>query len=129
MSIESAKHLGGLVYDFKLPEFMIRVDVKEKLGGSNTAPDPHEYLEVALAGCTAITVQMYAQRKEIPLESVDVKIAITKEGKDGNEISRTVSFKGNLTPEQKNLLLSIADKCPIHRFLSSGANIKTKELP
>lgn len=125
--IESAKRLDDkLAYDFKLPEFMIRSDVKEKQGGTNSAPDPHEYLEVALAGCTAITVQMYANRKQIPLESVDVKIEITREGKEGNEITRKLNFKGNLTEEQKNMLMTIADKCPIHRFLVRGANIKTE---
>ncbi|MES2769626.1 MAG: OsmC family protein [Bdellovibrionota bacterium] len=128
MSVESAKHVGGLAYDIKLPEFLIRVDVKEKQGGANSAPDPHDYLEAALAGCTAITVQMYANRKGIPLESVDVKISITKEGKEGNEITREVKFKGNLTEEQKTMLLAIAEKCPIHHFLVRGANIRTTQM-
>lgn len=123
--IESSKRLEQLAYDFKLPEFMIRVDVKEDIGGTNTAPDPHEYLEVALAGCTAITVQMYANRKGIPLESVDVKIKIIKEGPDGNEIQRTVSFIGDLSEEQRKSLLAIAEKCPIHKFISKGAKIST----
>lgn len=129
MAIESAKRLDDkLAYDFKLPEFMIRVDVKEKQGGTNTAPDPHDYLEVALAGCTAITVQMYAHRKQIPLESVDVKIEITREGKEGNEISRKLNFKGDLTEEQKAMLLTIAEKCPIHHLLVRGVNIKTEMI-
>lgn len=125
MSIESSKHLEGLAYDIKLPEFLIRVDVKEKLGGANSAPDPHEYLEASLAGCTAITVQMYANRKGIPLESVDVKISIVKEGSDGNEIRRDIRFYGNLTEEQKASLFAIAEKCPIHRFLERGAKIES----
>lgn len=124
--IESSKRLNNtLAYDVKLPEFLIRVDVKESSGGTNTAPDPHEYLEAALAGCTAITVQMYANRKNIPLESVDVKITITKEGKEGNEIRREVKFLGNLTDEQKASLFAIAEKCPIHRFLERGAKIES----
>lgn len=124
--IESSKRLDDkLAYDFKLPEFMIRVDVKEEKGGTNTAPDPHDYLEVALAGCTAITVQMYANLKKIPLQSVDVKIKITKEGKDGNEIQREVKFIGELSDEQKKRLLAIAEKCPIHNFLERGAKITT----
>lgn len=128
MSVESTKYLGGLAYDVKLPEFLIRADVKEKQGGKNSAPDPHDYVEAALAACTAITVQMYAQRKEIPLDSVDVKISITREGREGNEISRSVSFKGNLTAEQKALLLTIAEKCPIHHLLVRGVNIKTEMM-
>lgn len=125
MSIESSQRIEGLAYDIKLPGFLIRADVKEELGGTNSAPDPHNYLEVALAGCTAITVQMYANRKGIPLESVDVKISITKEGKDGNEITRDIRFHGDLTEEQKASLFAIAEKCPVHRFLERGAKIKS----
>lgn len=124
--IESSKRLNGLAYDFKLPEFMIRVDVSQNKGGTNTAPDPHDYMEVSLAGCTAITIQMYADRKGIPLESVNVKIQIVKEGADGNEIKRELQFFGNLTEEQKKSLLAIAEKCPIHRFLEKGAKIVTQ---
>lgn len=125
--IESSLRLDEkLAYDFKLPEFMIRVDVPESKGGTNTAPDPHDYIEVALAGCTAITVQMYAQRKNIPLKNVDVKIKITKEGPEGNEISRELKFEGDLTREQKEALFAIAEKCPIHRFLERGAKIVSR---
>lgn len=125
--IESSQRLDDkLAYDFKLPEFMIRVDVPQSKGGTHTAPDPHDYLEVALAGCTAITIQMYANRKGIPLKSVDVKIKITKEGPEGNEISRELKFEGDLSQEQKNSLLAIAEKCPIHRFLEKGAKIVSR---
>lgn len=125
MPVVSSKRIEGLAYDIKLPEFLIRTDVKEEIGGTNTAPDPHDYLQIALAGCTAVTIQMYANRKGIPLESVDVKISITKEGKEGNEIRRDLHFYGNLTEEQKASLFAIAEKCPIHRFLERGAKIES----
>lgn len=125
MPVISSKRIDGLAYDIMLPEFTIRTDVKKEIGGANTAPDPHDYLQIALAGCTAITVQMYANRKGIPLESVDVKISITKEGKDGNEMRRDLRFYGNLTEEQKASLLAIAEKCPVHRFLERGAKIES----
>ena len=56
--------------------FSILSGVSEKLGGNDEGPDPHELLEAALAGCTIITIQMYANRKGMKLDSTDVKIKI-----------------------------------------------------
>lgn len=100
--------------------------VSAELGGKDEGPDPHELLQAALAGCTIITVQMYANRKQWPLESTDVKISILSENKEGTVISRDVSFKGNLTQEQRDQLLVIADKCPIHRLLTGSVKIQTQ---
>lgn len=124
VSVESTKITKGLALEINVPGFQLRSDVSEKLGGTNTAPNPHDYLETALAACTAITVQMYANRKGIPLVSSDVKIKITAEGAE-NRIAREIRFEGELTDEQRASLLAIADKCPIHKFLSKGALIET----
>ena len=126
MSVESTKLLDTYAFDIKAGNFTIKVDVPENLGGNDTAPDPHQYLEAALAGCTAITVQMYAKRKNIPLDYSDVSIKITSEG-SSNEILREIKFVGaDLNEEHKKSLLFIADKCPIHKLLSAGAKITTK---
>lgn len=102
--------------------------VSTALGGKDEGPDPHELLQAALAGCTIITVQMYANRKQWPLESTDVKINIVSENKEGTVISREISFKGNLTQEQRDQLLVIADKCPIHRLLTGTVQIQTQMI-
>jgi putative redox protein len=99
-------------------------DVSEKLGGKNQGPNPHVLLEASLAACTVITLMMYAKRKSIPLVNVDVSIQITSEG-EKNEISRTLDFVGALSKEDKAKLLEIADKCPVHKFLTKGATIAT----
>lgn len=126
MSIQSTKRSSTFAFEIKAGAFTIKTDVPEKLGGEDTAPDPHQYLEAALAGCTAITVQMYAKRKNIPLDYSDVSIKITSEG-SSNEILRVIKFVGaDLTEEHKKSLLFIADKCPIHKLLSAGAKITTK---
>jgi putative redox protein len=125
MSVESSKIIEGLAYEVTSHEFKVRVDVSEKLGGKNSAPNPHDYLEIALAGCTAITVQMYANRKGIPLQYSDVKITITAEGPK-NEILREIKFVGDLTEEQKQSLFRIAEKCPLHNLISAGAKIETR---
>ena len=127
MSVEKVSITEGYTFDITTGKFTVKVDVPETLGGKDQAPDPHRYLEVALAGCTAITVQMYAKRRNIPLEYTDVKIKILSEGAK-NEILREVHFVGDLTEEQKTTLLSIAEKCPIHKLLSAGALITTKVI-
>lgn len=106
--------------------FSIISGVPEKLGGRDEGPNPHELLEAALAACTIITVQMYADRKGIPLESTDVKVNTVSEGAEKSVISREISFRGNLTTEQKTRLAEIADKCPIHKLLQSSVTIETK---
>jgi len=101
-------------------------DLAEKLGGKDEGPDPHEILEAALAACTVITVQMYAQRKQWGLESTDVLVRIDSEGKEGNRITRDVKFVGDLTDDQRSRLLEIANKCPIHNFLTTKTEIETR---
>lgn len=128
MSVEYTKRNNKLSHEIKTGHFLVNVDVPEKKGGLDTAPDPHQYLEVALAGCTAITVQMYANHKGWPLENCDVKIEIIAEGAE-NIISREICLIGpDLTDEQKVRLVEIANKCPIHKFLEKGAKIETKQF-
>lgn len=122
MSVESTHLLNKLKFEVKTRDFLVNSDVTAQLGGDNSAPDPHQYMEVALASCTAITVMMYAKRKAIPLDDINVSIHITAEG-EANAISRSIQLMGNLTAEQKESLLVIAEKCPIHKFITRGAKI------
>lgn len=122
MSVESTSLVDGLAFEIKARGFALKADVPENLGGKNSAPGPHDYVEVSLAACTAITLQMYAKRKNIPLEYADVKVHITAEGAQ-NEMAREIKLVGNLTDEQKQTLLKIADKCPLHKFITAGATI------
>ena len=105
--------------------FSIISGVPVSLGGRDEGPNPHELLEASLAACSIITVQMYADRKGIPLESTDVQVKIVSEGAE-TIISREVSFRGNLSQEQKDLLSKIVEKCPIHKLLESKVSIQTK---
>jgi putative redox protein len=126
MPVDSTKRLGNLNFDMIVSGHKLRTDVSERLGGTNEGPEPHDYLEASLAACTAITVQMYANRHGIPLVSSDVKIKITKEG-SVNKINRTIEFQGELlTEHQRNSLFAIAEKCPLHNFLTRGAEIQSR---
>ena len=126
MSVEFTKRLEKLAYEISVSGHTLVSDVNEKLGGDDKGPSPHGLLESALAACTSITVQMYANRKGFPLKSVHVKVQITQEGLE-NQISREVNFEGELlTEEQRTSMLTIAQKCPIHLFLERGAKIQTR---
>jgi putative redox protein len=89
--------------------------------------NPHEILETALAACTAITLKMYAKRKNIPLDDVLVDVNTVSEGKD-SVLSRKVHLLGALSPEEKTRLMEIADKCPIHKLLMSNITIQTEQI-
>lgn len=124
MPVESSRRIENFAYEINVSGHTLIADVPSNLGGMNRGPDPHDYLQTALAACTALTMQMYAQRKGIPLESADVKIKIIAEGSD-NQIRREIQLIGNLSDDQKQRLLEIAEKCPIHRFLTRGTKIET----
>lgn len=97
-------------------------DVGADLGGDDLGMTPHELLEVALAACTSMTVQMYANRKGWPLESCDALVKILSEGEE-TVMEARVQFVGALSPEQKQRLLEIAKKCPIHKILTKPLRI------
>ena len=102
----------------------ILADVPMQSGGTDLAPDPHELFEAALAACTIITVQMYAERKMWKLESTDVKVTVDQEGAESH-ITREISFRGELNDGQIARLLEIADKCPIYKLMTSRISIST----
>lgn len=114
-----------LVAELQDGRHQILSDVLASLGGTDQGQNPHELLESALAACTIITVQMYADRHSWPLKNTRVKVVIDKEGAESH-IQRQVHFEGELTAEQTARLLEIANKCPIHRLLSSHIQIDTK---
>lgn len=94
-------------------------------GGNGTGPTPHEYLGAALAACTSMTLKMYSARKSIALENAIVTVDIERVD-DVEKFSRAIEFIGNLSAEEKERLLEIANKCPIHKALAGQIQIKTQ---
>jgi putative redox protein len=99
-------------------------------GGEDAGPDPYTLLLAALGSCISMTVKLYAQRKQWPLESVTVRLRQNRvHSKDCKEcqsqegyvhrIERSVSFTGTLSDEQRTRLQEIAHKCPVHKTLTS----------
>ena len=112
-------------------------DEPEEYGGNNDGPGPYEYVLMGLGACTSMTIRMYADRKKIPLERVRVILSHQKihaedcvdcESKEGkiDEIVREITLEGDLTGEQRQRLLDIANRCPVHRTLTSEIKVRTR---
>ena len=110
-------------------------DEPESYGGDDTGPSPFEYLLGSLAACTAMTVRMYAQRKEWPLEKIDMTLShqkisaeacdncLTTEGKI-DLIKIDIAFEGDLDAKQLERLKYIAGRCPVHKALVTETKIE-----
>ncbi|TKC77989.1 OsmC family protein [Trinickia terrae] len=99
-------------------------DEPESAGGGNRGPEPTSLLLSSLGTCTAITLKMYAQRKEWPLDGVRVTLSL-ETGSQGTKISRDIDLEGALSAEQRERLLQIANACPLHKILTHPIEINT----
>ena len=127
---------SGLLQTITIGPHELRADEPIAVGGADAAPDPYELLLAALGACTGITVRMYAERKKWPLEGVQVQLAHSRihaedcadcesQPQSLDRIDRKISFAGKLSADQLQRLREIADRCPVHRTLSSKVQIHT----
>lgn len=127
----------GLRVEMSAGRFPLVADEPRKVGGTETGPSPYGYLSAALAACTAMTLRMYADHKQLSLDAVRVEITHnkihardcedceTREGKV-DRFTRRLELCGTLSGEERQRLVEIADRCPVHRTLLSEVDIVTE---
>ncbi len=131
---EDDRKFGQDVYTDK---HHLRADEPASYGGADSGPSPYEYLLAGLGACTAMTVRMYAARKSLSLDRVSVTLRHDKihaedcaecETREGriDHIDRDVRLEGDLSAEERQRLMEIADRCPVHRTLHSEIEITSR---
>ena len=121
--------------DLKLGSHYYKADEPDEVGGNDFGPNPYEFVSGGLAACTAMTIRMYANRKELSVDQIKVFIDHKKESrKDANGkiqkvdiFQRDISLQGNLDDKQREKLIEIANKCPVHRTLHNEVEVNTQE--
>lgn len=126
----------GYTTEVRAGNHQFRADEPESVGGNDFGPTPYDLLLSGLGACTAMTLRMYADRKEWDLQEVDVFLSHGKEHAEDTEetdqkgakidvIERKIVLRGELDNKQQKRLLEIADKCPVHKTLHSEIKVIT----
>jgi putative redox protein len=115
-------------------------DEPKNVGGLDSGPGPYDLLLAALGACTSMTLRLYADQRKLPLTRVEVRLRHDRiyaadcaecETREGliDHIERVITLEGDLDAAQRAKLMEIADKCPVHRTLTSEVRIRTVEWP
>ena len=115
----------------------LTADEPVSVGGDDSGPGPYDFLLTGLGACTSMTMRMYADRKSLPVDRITVTLQHNKiyakdceecETREGmlDQIERVIRIEGNLDADQRKRLMEIADKCPVHKTLTSEVRIVTK---
>lgn len=130
--VRSITSAGSFTTPIKAGKHKILADEPESVGGEDLGPSPYNLLAAALASCTSMTLQMYAERKEWDLKEVRVEVKHEKKHKEDCEDSdridhfeRRIRLEGELDEKQRERLLEIANKCPVHRSLENEIQVES----
>jgi uncharacterized OsmC-like protein len=136
VAVETGAH--KYVENIAIGPHTLQADEPVAVGGQDSAPNPYELLLGALGACTAITVQMFAERHRWPLEKVHVELSHAKAHAADcanctapsarlDRVDLTIRFEGTLSDEQRSKLMDVAMHCPLHRTLAAGLEIDERE--
>ena len=127
----------GFLQEASAGKYNFRVDEPLSVGGTESAPDPYDYLLTALGSCTSMTIGLYARRSKIPLDEITVRLSHSRIHAEDCETCQTkkgmldridlkIKLTGPITPEQHAKLMEVAAKCPVHRTLKSEIDIRLR---
>jgi putative redox protein len=123
-----ARRLDGFAHEVDLEGgHTLVVDEPEDRGGTGTGPRPTQLLAASLAGCTAITVEMYADRKGWDVSSIEVHVDLVYDGPMPSNYTVSLKLPPELSEEQRQRLLVVAAKCPVHKLLVGEASVTVTE--
>ncbi|HEV2979392.1 MAG TPA: OsmC family protein [Casimicrobiaceae bacterium] len=114
--------VGSIAHEVRIGPHVSLSDEAKPSGGEDLGPNPHELLDAALASCTALTLMLYARHKGWGLEGVEAEVS-HREADGVYRMRRDIRLVGALAPAERERLLEIANKCPVHRTLSGRFEI------
>jgi putative redox protein len=123
-----ARRRGGYTHDVEVDSHSLVVDERIDSGGADHGPSPTRVLAAALASCTAITTEMYANRKGWELGDVNVEVEMEYDGPVPSSFTVTLNIPAELSPEQRERVRAIASKCPVHRALSRETDVAITDV-
>ena len=125
-----ARTEGGMRTEVVANGFPLIADEPTEHGGTDTGPKPHDYLSAGLASCMTMTLRLYADRKEWPLDAAVAHVDHRQlEDDDGDRLDRfacRIELEGDLDDDQRQRMLEIAGRCPVHRTLESNIEVTTE---
>ncbi|WP_297695586.1 OsmC family protein [Phenylobacterium sp.] len=115
---------GKFQVEVRTASGLLLADEPAAAGGLGSGATPYDLLAAALGACTAMTLRLYADRKGWPLRSALVRVAHRSQGLEVKDrFAREIVLEGELAAEQKQRLLEIAERCPVHKTLTRGSEI------
>jgi putative redox protein len=122
-----ARRRDGYAHEVEIGGHTLTVDEPAQVGGADAGPRPTQLLAASLAGCIAITVEMYANRKGWPLGAVEVDVEVAYDGYVPSSFEVGLRLAAELSAEQRARLLTIASHCPVHKVLVGEASVTVSE--
>jgi putative redox protein len=117
---------GRFQVEVRTPSGAFLVDEPVSAGGLGSGPNPYDLLSAALGSCTAMTIRLYAARKNWPLTGVQVRVSHSRSNLTARDVfEKTISLKGSLDEAQRDKLREIAERCPVHLTFNRGSDVTT----
>jgi putative redox protein len=119
-----ARRREGFAHDVEIEGgHTIRIDEPVAAGGADTGPSPTRLVAAGLASCIAVTMEMYAERKGWDVGAVEVEVDVEYEGHQPLSFAVTLRLPAGLSDEQRERLLVIAGKCPVHKVIATATPV------